>query len=127
MKYKKSFILSGVVSIIALAVLILLPADSTAGEGAIASWYGGSEKLNKYTANGEIFNAKSLTCASWYYPFNTCLKVVNIANGKSVIVRVNDRGPNKRLGRAIDLTRIAFARIADTKDGLALVRIEKIN
>lgn len=90
----------------------------------IASWYGGGEKLNKYTANGDIFNPKELTCASWYYPFNTTLKVTNLSTGDFVIVRVNDRGPNKRLGRLIDLTKSAFNQIADINIGLIQVRVE---
>ena len=100
--------------------------NSDAGNHSVASWYGGGEKLNKYTANGEIFNPKALTCASWNYAFNTRLKVSNISNGKSVIVRVNDRGPARRLGRAIDLTKFAFSRIANPRKGLAFVKIEKI-
>jgi rare lipoprotein A len=92
----------------------------------IASWYGGGEPLNRHTANGEIFNPEMLTCASWYYAFDTILKVTNRDNGRSVIVRVNDRGPNRRLGRAIDLTRYAFSRVADTRKGLIKVRIEEV-
>ena len=107
-------------------VVFTLSITTQAGNENIASWYGGGEKLNTYTASGEVFNSKTLTCASWDYPFNTKLKVTNIATGKSVVVRVNDRGPNKRLGRAIDLTRNAFRKIADTKQGLVPVKIEKI-
>ena len=92
----------------------------------MASWYGGGEKLNEYTASGEYFDADKLACASWDYNFGTKLEVTNIINGKSVIVRVNDRGPNKRLGRSIDLTKSAFSRIADTDTGLIAVRIEKV-
>ena len=106
--------------------VIILPAITTAGNGHIASWYGGSEKLNKFTASGDVFNPKDLTCASWNYPFGTWLKVTNLANAKSIIVRVNDRGPARRLGRAIDLTKAAFLKIANTKQGLILVKIEKL-
>ena len=112
--------------ILAILVFILLLPDVTkAGSECIASWYGGGEKLNKHTANGETFNPSLLTCASWDYPFGTRLKITNTRNGKNVTVRVNDRGPNKRLGRAIDLTRGAFSKIADTDEGLVLVKIEK--
>ena len=107
-------------------IAFILPLTTGAGSGNIASWYGGGEKLNPHTASGEIFNPQNLTCASWDYPFHTKLKVTNIVNGKSVIVRVNDRGPNRRLGRAIDLTKYAFAKIADTKKGLILVKIVKL-
>lgn len=110
--------------IVGILVYSLQP-YATRAEG-IASWYGGGEKLNECTANGEIFNPVTLTCASWDFPFNTKLKVTNSANGKSVIVRVNDRGPNKKLGRAIDLTKHAFSHIADIKKGLVTVKIEKM-
>jgi len=114
-------------AILAILVLILLlPHTTKAGSEYIASWYGGTEKLNKHTANGEIFNPSLLTCASWDYPFGTRLKVTNLANGQNVTVRVNDRGPNKRLGRTIDLTRNAFSEIANTDEGLVLVKIEKV-
>ena len=50
-----------------------------------ASWYSETDAfINLRTANGEIFNAKRMTCASWHYPFNTRLKITNLANGKSV-------------------------------------------
>ena len=92
-----------------------------------ASWYGGGEKLNKHTANGEVFNPNSLTCASWDYSFNTLLKVTNLENNKSVIVRVNDKGPNKRfINRKIDLTKKAFAQIADLNRGIINVKIQII-
>ena len=110
----------------AAILIFLLPVTGRAGSACVASWYGGSEKLNEHTANMEPFSPEALTCASWDYPFNTRLKVTNIASGKSVIVRVNDRGPNKRLGRAVDLTKKAFTSIADTDEGLALVTVEKI-
>lgn len=90
----------------------------------IASWY--SEKdpfINKHTANGEIFDDSQMTCASWDYPFGTRLQVVNLANGKTVICRVNDRGPSKRLGRKIDLTKAAFQKIADLRKGLIRVSV----
>ncbi|OGW75286.1 MAG: hypothetical protein A2Z72_00995 [Omnitrophica bacterium RBG_13_46_9] len=102
------------------------PVAYQAENAKIASWYGGGEKLNKYTASGEIFDPASLTCASWDYRFDTLLRVTNIGNGRSVIVRVNDRGPNKRLGRAIDLTKYAFSKIADIEEGLIATRIEEI-
>ena len=62
----------------------------------------------------------------WGIPFNTILEVTNLSNGKTVTVRVNDRGPAKRLcreGRVIDLTMSAFREIDDLGKGLAHVRI----
>ena len=122
----KTFILA-----IFLTTIFVLPVMASRGEKffapTIASWYGGGEKLNKHTASGEVFNSRALTCASWDYHFGTRLKVTNAKNNKTVIVRVNDRGPNKRLGRAIDLTKRAFSKIADTKQGLVIVRIERVD
>lgn len=93
-----------------------------------ASWYSETDPgILLTTANMEIFNDSELTCAIWGVPFNTLIKVTNVDNDKSVIVRVNDRGPAKRLvraGRAIDLTKSAFSRLADTGDGLINVELE---
>ncbi|MCX5692832.1 MAG: septal ring lytic transglycosylase RlpA family protein [Candidatus Omnitrophica bacterium] len=90
-----------------------------------ASWYSQKDPgILLTTANMETFNDSQLTCAMWDLPFNTILKVTNMENDKSVIVRVNDRGPAKRLNRAIDLTKTAFSKIADLEKGLAEVSVE---
>jgi rare lipoprotein A len=94
----------------------------------IASWYSKADPgINLHTANGEVFDDRKMTCASYQYPFGTLLKVTNLANGKSVVCRVNDRGPNKRLGRLIDLTLSAFRRIAEPRLGLVRVSVMKIS
>lgn len=100
---------------------------SAFAETGIASLYGNGEPLNIHTANKEVFDPKAMTCATYNYPFNTMLKVTNLKNNKFVIVRVNDRGPNKRLGRVIDLSRGAFQRIAKLDEGIIEVKIEKFN
>ena len=90
-----------------------------------ASWYSQNDPgILLTTANMERFDDSLLTCAVWDLPFNTILKVTNSENGKFVLVRVNDRGPAKRLNRAIDLTRHAFSRIADLDKGLIDVSVE---
>ena len=93
-----------------------------------ASWYSELDSgILLTTANMEIFSDKKLTCAIWGVPFNTLIKVTNVENGKSITVRVNDRGPAKRLvrdGRVIDLTKSAFSRLADTAKGLVRVELE---
>jgi rare lipoprotein A len=74
----------------------------------------------------EIFDDQQLTCAIWDRPFNTLIKVTNASNGKSVVVRVNDRGPARRLvreGRIIDLSKAAFAQIADLDKGLIHIEL----
>jgi rare lipoprotein A len=93
-----------------------------------ASWYSRqSPGINKYTANNEIFDDSDLTAAMWDVPFNQRVRVTNLENGKSVIVRVNDRGPHRRFveeGRLIDLTRQAFATIASLDRGLIEIELE---
>ena len=93
-----------------------------------ASWYSeDSPGTNLRTANNEIFNDDTLTCAMWGVPFNQKIRVTNLTNGKSVVVRVNDRGPHRRYikkGRIVDLTKEAFSQLGDSKKGLINVRIE---
>lgn len=75
------------------------------------------------TANGEIFNTYELTAAHKTLPFGTKVRVTNEANGKSVVVRINDRGPFVK-GRIIDLSTAAFASIGSTDSGIAKVKLE---
>ncbi|MET8123719.1 septal ring lytic transglycosylase RlpA family protein [Micromonospora sp. NPDC005189] len=75
------------------------------------------------TANGESFNPSELTAAHKTLPFNTKVLVTNPANGKSVVVRINDRGPFID-GRCLDLSRAAFATIASVDVGALTVRYE---
>ncbi|MFD2764013.1 septal ring lytic transglycosylase RlpA family protein [Micromonospora eburnea] len=75
------------------------------------------------TANGETFNPNALTAAHKTLPFDTKVRVTNPANGKSVVVRINDRGPFIA-GRCLDLSRAAFAAIAATSFGEVTVRYE---
>ncbi|MEV4821722.1 septal ring lytic transglycosylase RlpA family protein [Micromonospora sp. NPDC049274] len=75
------------------------------------------------TANGESFNPDELTAAHKTLPFNTRVRVTNPSSGKSVVVRINDRGPFIE-GRCLDLSRAAFATIASTDVGALTVRYE---
>ncbi|MEU7617058.1 septal ring lytic transglycosylase RlpA family protein [Micromonospora rifamycinica] len=75
------------------------------------------------TANGENFDPNALTAAHKTLPFNTKVRVTNPTNGKSVTVRINDRGPFID-GRCIDLSRAAFASIASVDLGALTVRYE---
>lgn len=84
-----------------------------------ASYYGPGFH-GKQTANGEIFDQEDFTCAHKTLPFNTKLKVVRKDNGKSVIVRVNDRGPYVD-GRILDLSVAAGRQIGLDKVGHAVV------
>jgi rare lipoprotein A len=82
-----------------------------------------------WTASGERFNENDLTCAMRRRDWGTKFKVTNLANGKSVIVRLNDFGPNKKLhnkGRIIDLSKAAFMKLASLKNGVIKVRVEEL-
>jgi len=90
-----------------------------------ASFY--SSKLqSRKTASGEIFDQSMHTAAHKELPFGTKVKVTNLQNGKSVIVRINDRGPFVR-GRIMDLSRSAFSHIGNTGAGIINVKIELVN
>ena len=94
----------------------------------IASWYSESDpNINKHTANGEIFDDSKLTCASWDFSFGTKLKIINLDNGKSVVCRVNDRGPSKRLQRLVDLSQASFKKISNLKLGLINVSVTPVS
>lgn len=86
---------------------------------AVASWYGGGEKLQRLTANGEVFRPEDLTAAHRSLPFGTKLEVS--ANGKTVVVRINDRGPAKHTGRSLDLSRGAARALGMIHRGTARV------
>lgn len=106
--------------IIAGALAFMLPLHAFAGGcgSMVASWYG-AESGNR-TANGEHFNGTSLTAAHRSLPFGTKLRVTY--RGKSVVVRVNDRGPYIK-GRDLDLSRAAAQRIGLIAAGYDTVQI----
>ena len=85
-----------------------------------ASWYGEQHQGRKM-ANGQQFDRRKLTAASWYFPLGTRLRVVNVKNGASVVVTVTDRGPNLRLQRILDLSEAAAERLGYREDGLTKV------
>jgi len=91
----------------------------------ISSWYGPNFN-GKATSNGEIYNMHALTAAHKTLPMNTKLRVTNLENGKSVIVRINDRGPFVG-DRIIDLSNKAAHQIDMVKKGTARVRLEIIS
>jgi rare lipoprotein A len=90
----------------------------------IASYYGPGFH-GRTTANGERFDSQALTFAHRSLPFGTKIKVTNQDNGRSIIVRGNDRGPFYG-SRIIDLSEAAFSRIASRGQGLANVCIGKV-
>ena len=90
----------------------------------IASWYGPNFNGQK-TSNGEIYNMYAFTAAHKTLPMNTIVKVTNLRNNKSVIVRINDRGPFVA-NRIIDLSYAAAKQIGLDKSGTAPVKLEVI-
>ena len=91
-------------------------------ETGLASWYG-PKFQGKLTASGEVFNQELFTAAHPTLPWGSRVKVINLDNGKSVDVRINDRGPFKR-GRIIDVSRAAARALGMVGRGITTVRIE---
>jgi len=90
----------------------------------IASWYG-SNFHGRYTSSGEIYNMYAYTAAHKTLPMNTMVQVTNLNNGKSVIVRINDRGPFVK-GRIIDLSYAAAKKIGVDTTGTAPVILKVV-
>ena len=117
-------------------LLVILTACSTApsninnqqrdvAEQGKASFY--ADKYHgRITASGERFSQQAATAAHLKLPFGTRVNVTNIANNKSVVVRINDRGPYIR-GRIIDLSKAMFKKIADPKVGVIDVSVTVID
>jgi rare lipoprotein A len=115
-----------------LVVLVALAAGCSAvrpvppppepGQVGVASWYGAWHH-GRTTASGERFDQRQLTAAHRSLPFGTRARVINLANGRSVVVRINDRGPFAR-GRVIDLSYAAASALGMVRRGTARVRIE---
>jgi rare lipoprotein A len=96
------------------------PVPSAYQEG-IASWYGQGFR-GRVTASGEVFDERELTAAHPTLPFGAVVRVVHVANGRDVVVRINDRGPAVG-GRIIDLSRAAAEALGIVQVGLAPVRL----
>jgi rare lipoprotein A (peptidoglycan hydrolase) len=90
-----------------------------------ASWYGPGFYGNR-TANGETYRPGTMTAAHRTLPFGTRVRVTNLQNGRSAIVRINDRGPYK-YGRIIDLGEGAASVLGVRSSGVAPVRLEVLN
>jgi len=100
-----------------------LPARAEYSEDGLASWYGRKFHGRK-TASGEVYNMYAMTAAHKTLPIPSYARVTNPANGRSIVVRVNDRGPFVR-GRIIDLSYTAALQL-DTLRGVVPVRVERI-
>jgi rare lipoprotein A len=90
----------------------------------IASWYGGQHHGGP-TASGERFNKNAMTAAHRTFKMGTRVRVTRIKNGRTVIVRINDRGPYSK-GRIIDLSEAAARQLDMIEDGIAKVKLEVV-
>ena len=111
--FKRSFLTA-----VFISVSLLTFNKSALAEIGRASWY----SLTSKTASGERCDPGALTAAHRSLPFGTKVKVENLKNGRSVVVRINDRGPFVG-GRVIDLTRAAARRLGFISSGIARVRL----
>ncbi|MGL6043201.1 MAG: septal ring lytic transglycosylase RlpA family protein [Sandaracinobacteroides sp.] len=98
--------------------------DRSYDERGIASWYGPTFH-EKPTANGEIYNQDDLTAAHKTLPMPSWVEVTNLDNGRSLVVRINDRGPFVQ-GRIIDLSRRSAEELGVDRPGLARVRVQRV-
>lgn len=89
-----------------------------------ASWYGPGFHGRK-TANGEMYDQMSFTAAHKSLKFGTLLKITNLKNNKSVVVRINDRGPYVD-GRDLDLSKAAALELGMVRKGVAKIKVEEI-
>jgi rare lipoprotein A len=107
---------------LSLGALLFVAPTAAGAQSGMASWY----KMGKITANGERYRPLGLTAAHRTLRFGTRVKVTNLRTGRSVIVRINDRGPFIR-GRIIDLSLGAARAIGLTKSGTARVKVTVLN
>jgi rare lipoprotein A len=103
----------------------VLPSAAGFKERGVASWYG-SKFHGRLTANGEKYDMYAMTAAHKHLPLPSYVQVKNLSNGKTIIVRVNDRGPFHG-GRIIDLSYAAATKLGMLGKGTARVEVEAIN
>jgi rare lipoprotein A len=132
LEWRRRHSVASIAALLAVAIVFFatgrVPAPS-AGDNApvqrgLASWYG-SQFHGEPTAQGELFNMNALTAAHRSLPLGTRVRVTHLGNGRSVVVRINDRGPYKR-GVIIDLSRRAANQIGMVQQGRARVRVEVV-
>jgi rare lipoprotein A len=124
--------LTGLVLAFDVSVLGLRPISSrevaettTPVQSGLASWYG-VEEQGKLTADGERFDRNKFTAASRKLPFNTMVRVTNRENGRSVEVRINDRGPYVK-NRVLDLSEAAAKALDMKQSGVTPVKIDRLD
>jgi len=103
------------------------PSGAAWSEEGVASWYGGDDGFEgKPTASGEIYDSSQLTAAHRELPLGTIVEVTNVDNGRSVRVRINDRGPFAK-GRVVDLSKEAARRLDLIGPGTGRVRLSVVS
>jgi rare lipoprotein A len=116
--------------LISACLFCLLTGSATAGneykvekvlEGKASYYYG--KWIGRKTANGEIYRRGDMTAAHKSLPFGTNVRVLNLQNGREVVVRINNRGPYIK-GRIIDLSLAAAEKLGMTKAGVVPVKVE---
>lgn len=112
---------AGAVDIAAIEPAIELPPEETGLGSGVASYYA-SKFHGRRTASGERFDMHAMTAAHRTLPFGSMVRVTNPANGRSVVVRINDRGPFTR-GRTIDLSRAAAEEVGIIARGHGTVEL----
>lgn len=112
------------VIVILTVMMSMMVATSILAEEGMASYYADSLQGNA-TASGEPYNKDDLTAAHRTLEFGTRVKVTNLDNGKSVIVRINDRGPHSK-SRIIDVSGAAGAKLGLLDSGTAKVSLEPL-
>lgn len=112
---------AGLLGSVLLAAPVTASEDVEAVQIGMASWYG-DELAGRPTASGEIFRPDRLTAAHRTLPLGTEVEVENLANGRTVVVTINDRGPFTG-GRVIDLSERAARQLKMVDQGVARVRI----
>lgn len=120
---------------ICAAMLLMAPASASAQDeindseaifGSGTASYYGRELAGNRTANGERFDPNALTAAHRTLPFGSRVRVTNLTNGQSVVVRINDRGPFVH-GRVIDVSHAAAREIGMHRSGLAKVTMTLVD
>jgi rare lipoprotein A len=108
----------GVAVVVITAMVGSVSQAEAASQCGKASWY----KMGTKTASGERMNASALAAAHRSLPFGTQVRVENLSNGRSVVVRINDRGPFAG-GRVIDVTKGAAERLGMIRSGVVPVKV----
>ena len=121
-------VLRRILAVFALSCMLALPAaasdPATQKQIGRASWYGGAQHGQR-TASGERYDRNEMTAAHPTLPMNSRVKVTNLSNGRSVVLRINDRGPHAR-GRVIDVSQRAAELLGMKRRGVATVKVEAV-